>query len=73
MSTNMVFDENGHAEQHNYSVDQIERCIVMDNPLGNKYSDDEKKKMYADLSARVDKLLYKAKQNGRNRTETELS
>ena len=32
----------------NYSIDNIERSIVADNPINNKYSDNQKKKLYGE-------------------------
>lgn len=34
------------ANRINYSIDNIERSIVADTPIGTRYSDSQKKKLY---------------------------
>jgi predicted metal-binding protein len=44
------------ADRINYSIDNIERSIVADNPLSTKYSDAEKKKLYRGKEKLVNKF-----------------
>jgi predicted metal-binding protein len=44
------------SRQINYSPDNIERSIVADNPIGTKYSDAEKKKLYREKEKLVNRF-----------------
>jgi len=45
------------ADRINYSIDNIERSIVADNPIGTRYTDVQKKKLYVQKEKLLNKFL----------------
>ena len=44
------------AKRINYSIDNIERSIVADTPIGTRYSDSQKKKLYQEKEKQLNKF-----------------
>jgi hypothetical protein len=45
-----------YADRINYSIDNIERSIVADNPIGTKYTNSQKKKLYQEKEKKLNKF-----------------